>query len=71
MVEPAQITRPCGLTVLDRAQVKRLKDMITVREEGDRPIMVLGFSAGAYLALTAARERLSPLSSSPSSPGPT
>ena len=55
-LEPAPRTHPCGLPVLDRAKVEELKALIANRAEEEPPVVLLGFSAGAYLALTAARE---------------
>ena len=55
-LEAAPRTHPCGLPVLDRDQVEKLKALIANRAEEEPPVIVLGFSAGAYLGLTAARE---------------
>ena len=55
-VEQRPRTHPAGLPTLDRAKVDELKAMVTTRPETDPPVLLVGFSAGAYLVMTAARE---------------
>ena len=56
--EAAPRTHPGGLPELDAAKVQELKDMVSGRADDDIPVVFVGFSAGAYLAMTAARELL-------------
>ena len=55
-VEPCPRTHPAGLPTLDRAKVDELKAMVVTRLDTDPPVLLVGFSAGAYLVMIAARD---------------
>ena len=57
-VEAAPRTHPARLPTLDAAKLDELKELVRERTDHDIPVVLVGFSAGAYLAMTAARELL-------------